>query len=70
MPPDVTPMSNLKYDTNDLIYKTDSQTWRTDLWLPRGMDWEFGVSRCRLFAAGWTNDKALLHAQGTECDIL
>ena len=31
-------MWNLKYDTNELIYKTeaDSQTQRTDLWLPRG----------------------------------
>ena len=41
---------NLKYDTNELIYKTEtvSQTWRTDWWWPRGrghgggMDWEFG----------------------------
>ena len=44
-------MWNLKYDTNELIYKTetDSQTQRTDLWLPRGgMDWEFGISRCKL----------------------
>ena len=31
-------MWNLKYGTNELIYKTetDSHTWRTDLWLPRG----------------------------------
>ena len=41
-------MRNLKYDTNELIYKTetDSQT----LWLPRekgawgGMDWESGLA--------------------------
>ena len=26
----------LKYDTNELIYETDSQTERTGLWLPRG----------------------------------
>ena len=28
----------LKYGTNEPIYKieTDSQTWRTELWLPRG----------------------------------
>ena len=33
-------MWNLKYDTNELIYETetDSQTYRTDLWLPRGME--------------------------------
>ena len=35
---------NLKYDTNELIYntETDSQTLRSDLWLPRvgwGEDW-------------------------------
>ena len=31
-------MWNLKYDTNEPIYKTktDSQTQRADLWLPRG----------------------------------
>jgi len=30
-------MWNLKYNTNELICKTepDSQTYRTDLWLPR-----------------------------------
>ena len=33
-------MQNLKYDTNELIQKTetDSQTWRTDFWLPSGRD--------------------------------
>ena len=33
-------MWNLKYDINEPIYKTetDSQTQRTDLWLPRGRD--------------------------------
>ena len=30
-------MQNLKYDTNELIYKreTDSQTQKTNLWLPK-----------------------------------
>ena len=49
IPNDITYTWNLKYDTNELIYKTetDSQTQRTDLWLPSGrewggMDWEFG----------------------------
>jgi len=27
-----------KYDTNELVYETDSQTERTDLWWPRGRD--------------------------------
>ena len=46
---------NLKYGINEPIYKTetDSQTQKTDLWLPRrglqgGMNWKFGVSRCKL----------------------
>ena len=34
-------MCNLKYDTNEPIYKiqTDSQTHRIDLWLPTGRAW-------------------------------
>ena len=36
--PYITYMWNLKHDTNELIYETetDSQTQRTDMWLPRG----------------------------------
>ena len=32
-------MWNLKYDTDELIYETEteSQTQRTDFWLPRGV---------------------------------
>ena len=56
IPDDITYMRNLKYGTNEPIYKTetDSQTQRSDLWLPRGrvgergMDWEFGVGRYKL----------------------
>ena len=34
----ITYMWNPKYGTTDPIYttETDSQTWRADLWLPRG----------------------------------
>ena len=37
-PCDITYTWNLKYNTNQHIYETerDSQTWRTDLWLPSG----------------------------------
>ena len=44
----------LKYGTNELIYRaeTDSQTYRPDLWLPRGR-WEF---------EGWTGGLGLVHA--------
>ena len=52
---DVTHMQNLKCDTTEPIYKTetDLQTQRTNLWLPRrvserGMEW-VGVSRCKLY---------------------
>ena len=45
---------------------------RTDLWLPgmgrgagrRGMDWDFGVGRCRLLHLEWINNKALLYCTG------
>ena len=63
-------MWNLKYDTNELIYETDSQTQRTDLWLPtgrvggRGRDWELGISRCKLLYIGWINNKVLLCCTG------
>ena len=29
-------MWNLKSDTNELIYETDSQTQKTNFWLPKG----------------------------------
>ena len=58
-------------DTNELIYKTeiDSQTQRTDLWLPRkgsrgGKEWEFGISRGKLLYIGWINNKILLYSTG------
>ena len=37
-------MWNLKYGTNEPLYETetDSQTQRTDLWLPRGRGEEMG----------------------------
>ena len=64
-------MWNLKYDTNEPIYdtETDSQTERRDLWLPRGkgggggMDWDFGISRCKRSYIGWII-KALPYSTG------
>ena len=60
MPYCVTYMWILKYDTNEHIYETDSQTWRTDLWLPRvgpggRIDWEFRINRYSLLFIGWIN---------------
>ena len=46
---------NIKYGTNEPIYKTDTDSDRENRfvvakeeWGDSGMDWEFGVSRCRL----------------------
>ena len=47
---------NLNYDTNELIYETetDSQAYSTNLWSPRvrevggGKYWEFGIGSCEL----------------------
>ena len=38
-------MWNLKYDTSELIFKTetDSQTQKTDLWVPSGKGEENGL---------------------------
>ena len=57
-------MWNLKYGTNELIYKRDSQTQITDWWLPRGRrerDWEFDISRRKAFYTGWIHNKVLLY---------
>ena len=49
---DVTYMWSLKYDATELIYKTDSQIQKTNLWLPRG---RLEVSRCKLQYIEWIN---------------
>ena len=62
---DITYMWNIKYDTDELIYETE-----TDLWLPRGRrgggrkDWEFGISRYKLFYIEWINNEVLLYSTG------
>ena len=35
---DISYMWNLKNNTNELLYKTDSQTKKTHSWLPKGRD--------------------------------
>ena len=57
-------MQNLKYGTNEPIYKTEtgSQTQRTDLWLIDGGDWEPGINRCKLVYIEWINNKDLLYS--------
>ena len=45
-------------------------TQRTDLWLPRGrtgwggIEWEVGISRCKLLYIEWINNKVLLYSTG------
>ena len=45
-------------------------TQRTDLWLSRGrgngggMDWKFGVGKCKLLHIEWINNKVLLYSTG------
>ena len=55
IPYDISCMWNLKYGTNEPIYRTetDSQTYGTDLWLLRGR--EEGV--------GWTGSLGLVDAE-------
>ena len=58
----VSHMPNLKYDTNEPVDKTetDSQTRRTDLWLPRGS--EVRVSGCKLWHMVEINNTVLLYS--------
>ena len=65
-------MWNLKYCTNEPIYKieTEPQTWRIDTIAKRkggrdGMDWESGVSICKLLHLEWIDNKALLYSIGS-----
>ena len=60
-------MWNLKCDTNEPVYQTEtgSYTHRKDLWCQGGVvDWEFGVSRCKLLYTEWINNKILLYSTG------
>ena len=63
-------MWNLKYDTNELIYKieTESQTENRHVIAKAGgrggMDLEFGISRCKLLYIEWINNKVLLCSTG------
>ena len=54
---------------NEPIHETEIDSQRSDLWLPRrwggrGMDWEFGVGRCKLLQMEWISNKVLLYCSG------
>ena len=66
-------MWNLKYDTDEHIYRTEivSQTWIADLWLPRfrgrgtKKEWNgLGLwgNRCKLLHLEWIDNEVLLHS--------
>ena len=63
-------MWNLKYGTNEPIYRTEtnSQTGRTDIpkgdGVRTGIDWEFEVSRCKLLHLEWVGNEVLLYSTG------
>ena len=71
-------MRNLKYDTNELIYKTetDSQTQKTNLWLPNkverwGID-KLGVWDLHIHSTIYIINKDLLYSTGnsTQCSVV
>ena len=56
----------MEYDTNET--ETDSHREQTVVdkgeGAGRGMDWEFGISRCKLLHIEWINIKVLLYSTG------
>ena len=77
MPHDVTYRWNLNYGTDEPTCNTEagSQTWRADLWLPKGrtgsgMDGEVGVGGCRLLHLEWISNEVLLCSTGNSVQSL
>ena len=71
LPYDITYMWNLKWDTNELIYERNRLTNIENRLMAAkeersggGMEWDFGVSRCKLLYIGWINSKVLLYSTG------
>ena len=66
---DITSLCNLKYDTNRLYDKaeTDPQIERRGCGCQGGggrIDWEFKISRCKRLHVQWVNNKVLLRSTG------
>ena len=63
-------MWTLKYDTSELIYEIFMDTedrlggCKGGGRDRRGIDWEFGISRCKLLYREWMNNKVLLYSIG------
>ena len=68
-------MWNLKKNTNELNYKTetDAQTQKTNLWLPKGKGGdklEHGINKCTLPYIKQINNKDLLQSTGNYIQYL
>ena len=58
-----------QYDRNELVYKTEAKTQTRRHkeqtcgcqtgWGGGEVDWESGISRCKLLHTAWTNNKVL-----------
>ena len=65
---------NIKCDTNELTWEAETDSHREqpcvcqggqeERGAREGMDWELGVSRCKLSCMGWVNNKVLLYSTG------
>ena len=69
IPYDIAYTWNLKYDTNEPIDETETNSHREQTCgYQEGQggrrDWEFGVSRCKLLHLEWLNNKVLLYSTG------
>jgi len=68
MPYNITYICNLRYGTNEPFYRKETNSWtsRIDLWVLRGsgIDWEFGVNRCKLLHLEWISNEILLYSTG------
>ena len=78
IPYDVTYMWNLKDDTMEPIYETETES--TDIEnrlvvakgeeIGGGMEWEVGVSKHKLLCIEWINNKVLLYSTKNYFNIL
>ena len=60
---------------NSSVKQEQTHRHRTDLWeveglQDRGVDWKFGISKCKLLYVGWISNRSYHMAQGTVFKIL
>ena len=77
IPYDITNMWNIKYDTNVPIYETETESRHREetgggrrKGFGGGMEWEIGVSRCKLLHTEWINNRSYCITQRTILNIL